>query len=82
MKAPLNRKVVVVGYGAATALGNTFAATWEALPGGTRRFSPDNQVRGRHPQQRGGRDPGLGSGQLLIMSAAKKPRSGMPPMSS
>jgi 3-oxoacyl-[acyl-carrier-protein] synthase II len=42
MKAPLNRKVFVVGYGAATSLGNTFAATWEAaLAGraGSRRIS-------------------------------------------
>lgn len=34
MKAPLNRRVFVVGYGAATALGNTFAATWEAALAG------------------------------------------------
>ena len=42
MKAPLNRKVFVVGYGAATSLGNTFASTWEAaLAGraGSRRIS-------------------------------------------
>jgi len=29
VKTPLNRKVVVIGYAAATALGNTFAKTWE-----------------------------------------------------
>ena len=29
MKAPKNRKVFVAGYGAATALGNTFAKTWQ-----------------------------------------------------
>lgn len=29
MKAPLNRKVFVVGYGAATPLGATFAKTWQ-----------------------------------------------------
>ncbi|GAB6193071.1 beta-ketoacyl-[acyl-carrier-protein] synthase family protein [Desulfocastanea catecholica] len=29
MRAPKNRKVLVVGYDAATALGNTFAATWQ-----------------------------------------------------
>lgn len=29
MKAPLNRKVYVVGYDAATALGSTFAGTWQ-----------------------------------------------------
>ncbi len=34
MKAPLNRKVFVVGYGAATSLGNTFASTWEAALAG------------------------------------------------
>ncbi|MBU4262446.1 MAG: beta-ketoacyl-[acyl-carrier-protein] synthase family protein [Proteobacteria bacterium] len=38
MKAPLNRKVLVVGYGAATALGNTFAATWEAAVAGRAGF--------------------------------------------
>jgi 3-oxoacyl-[acyl-carrier-protein] synthase II len=29
MKAPLNRKVFVIGYGAATPLGKTFRQTWE-----------------------------------------------------
>ena len=29
MKAPLNRKVYVIGYDAATALGSTFTATWQ-----------------------------------------------------
>ncbi|MGZ6248704.1 MAG: beta-ketoacyl-[acyl-carrier-protein] synthase family protein, partial [Syntrophales bacterium] len=29
MKAPQNRKVFVVGYGAATPLGSTFGKTWE-----------------------------------------------------
>ena len=29
MKAPKNRRVFVVGYGAATPLGKTFAGTWE-----------------------------------------------------
>ena len=29
MKAPLNRRVFVVGYDAATCLGSTFAATWQ-----------------------------------------------------
>jgi 3-oxoacyl-[acyl-carrier-protein] synthase II len=29
MKAPLNRRVFVIGYGAATPLGRTFAETWE-----------------------------------------------------
>ncbi len=38
MKAPLNRKVVVIGYGAATALGNTFAATWEGAVAGRAGF--------------------------------------------
>lgn len=42
MKAPRNRKVFVVGYDAATALGNTFAETWQgALAGlsGLRRIT-------------------------------------------
>lgn len=30
MRAPLNRKVFVTGYAAATALGNSFATTWQA----------------------------------------------------
>jgi 3-oxoacyl-[acyl-carrier-protein] synthase II len=38
MKAPLNRKVVVIGYGAATALGNTFATTWEGAVAGRAGF--------------------------------------------
>jgi len=38
MKAPLNRKVFVAGYGAATSLGNTFAATWEAAVAGKAGF--------------------------------------------
>ena len=38
MKAPLNRKVYVVGYGAATALGSTFSATWEAAVAGRAGF--------------------------------------------
>ncbi len=38
MKAPLNRKVFVAGYGAATSLGNTFAATWEAALAGRAGF--------------------------------------------
>ncbi len=38
MKAPLNRKVVVVGYAAATALGNTFAKTWEQASAGKAGF--------------------------------------------
>ncbi len=29
MKAPLNRRVFVIGYGAATPLGKTFPETWE-----------------------------------------------------
>ncbi len=38
MKAPLNRKVMVVGYAAATALGSTFAATWENAVAGKAGF--------------------------------------------
>ena len=38
MKAPLNRKVVVVGYAAATALGNTFSTTWENAAAGKAGF--------------------------------------------
>jgi 3-oxoacyl-[acyl-carrier-protein] synthase II len=38
MKAPLNRKVFVAGYGAATSLGNTFATTWEAALAGRAGF--------------------------------------------
>ncbi len=34
MKAPKNRKVFVAGYGAATALGNTFAKTWQGAVNG------------------------------------------------
>ena len=38
MKAPLNRRVVVLGYAAATALGSTFAATWEQAAAGKAGF--------------------------------------------
>ncbi len=38
MKAPKNRRVFVVGYDAATALGSTFAATWEAAAAGRAGF--------------------------------------------
>ena len=38
MKPPLNRRVVVLGYGAATALGPTFATTWERAVAGKAGF--------------------------------------------
>jgi len=38
MKAPKNRRVFVVGYDVATALGNTFAATWQAAVEGRAGF--------------------------------------------
>jgi len=38
MRAPKNRKVVVVGYDTATALGNTFAATWQGAVDGLAGF--------------------------------------------
>jgi 3-oxoacyl-[acyl-carrier-protein] synthase II len=38
MRAPLNRKVVVVGYAAATALGSTFATTWKNAVAGKAGF--------------------------------------------
>jgi 3-oxoacyl-[acyl-carrier-protein] synthase II len=38
MKAPKNRKVFVVGYDAATALGNTFSATWQGAVDGLAGF--------------------------------------------
>ena len=38
MKAPLNRRVFVVGYEAASALGGTFAATWERAAAGATGF--------------------------------------------
>lgn len=38
MKAPKNRKVFVLGYGAATALGNTFAKTWQGAVNGRAGF--------------------------------------------
>ena len=39
MRAPQNRRVFVTGYGAATALGNTFEKTWEAAAAGKAGFS-------------------------------------------
>jgi 3-oxoacyl-[acyl-carrier-protein] synthase II len=38
MKAPLNRRVFVAGYAAATPLGNTFAKTWSAATRGEAGF--------------------------------------------
>jgi 3-oxoacyl-[acyl-carrier-protein] synthase II len=38
MKAPRNRKVYVIGYGAATSLGKTFAQTWAAAEEGRAGF--------------------------------------------
>ncbi len=38
MKAPQNRRVFVVGYGAATALGKTFAGTWKRATAGEAGF--------------------------------------------
>ncbi len=38
MRAPQNRRVFVTGYGAATALGNTFARTWQAAEAGRAGF--------------------------------------------
>ncbi|HOW82674.1 MAG TPA: beta-ketoacyl synthase N-terminal-like domain-containing protein, partial [Spirochaetota bacterium] len=38
MRAPLNRRVFVVGYGAATPLGKTFASTWERAERGEAGF--------------------------------------------
>jgi 3-oxoacyl-[acyl-carrier-protein] synthase II len=38
MKAPQNRKVVVLGYATATALGKTFATTWEGAVAGRAGF--------------------------------------------
>lgn len=39
MRAPLNRKVFVTGYAVATALGNSFAKTWQAALQGQAGFS-------------------------------------------
>lgn len=38
MKAPLNRRVYVIGYGAATPLGKTFAETWSRAVAGEKGF--------------------------------------------
>jgi 3-oxoacyl-[acyl-carrier-protein] synthase II len=38
MKAPLNRRVFVVGYGAATPLGKTFETTWQRAVNGEAGF--------------------------------------------
>lgn len=38
MKAPLNRRVYVIGYGAATPLGKTFAETWHRAEAGEKGF--------------------------------------------
>ncbi len=40
MKAPTNRRVFVIGYGAATPLGRTFSLTWERAVKGEAGFRP------------------------------------------
>ena len=39
MRAPQNRRVFVVGYEAASALGSTFAATWDRAAAGETGFT-------------------------------------------
>ena len=69
MKPPLNRRVFVVGYDAATCLGNTFDATWQRAIRGeagfrriTRCETPSRsnvvgEIPDWHPQQLAGIDP-------------------------
>ncbi len=45
MKAPKNRKVFVIGYGAATALGNNFKETWERAVRGEAGFRKVTRCR-------------------------------------
>jgi hypothetical protein len=51
MKAPKNRHVCVIGYGAATALGMDFARTWQRAVKGeaigwVKQTIPNNQQKG------------------------------------
>jgi len=45
MRAPLNRRVFVIGYGAATPLGRTFAGTWERAVRGEAGFRKVTRCR-------------------------------------
>src|SRR5512137_1914272 len=45
MRAPENRRVFVVGYGAATPLGKTFADTWARAVKGEAGFGPITRCR-------------------------------------
>ncbi|MDP1990430.1 MAG: beta-ketoacyl-[acyl-carrier-protein] synthase family protein [Syntrophales bacterium] len=45
MKAPLNRRVFVIGYGAATPLGRTFSETWERAVRGEAGFRKVTRCR-------------------------------------
>ncbi len=45
MRAPLNRRVFVIGYGAATPLGRTFAETWERAVRGEAGFRKVTRCR-------------------------------------
>ena len=45
MKAPQNRRVFVVGYGAATPLGSTFAKTWQRAVKGEAGFRKVTRCR-------------------------------------
>lgn len=49
MRAPKNRRVFVVGYGAATPLGKTFAQTWERAVRGEAGFSRVTRCRTDSP---------------------------------
>ncbi len=64
MKAPKNRRVFVIGYGAATPLGKTFKKTWERAVKGEAGFRKSDPMPREIPQQCCGRDTGLGSQDL------------------
>lgn len=81
MKAPKNRRVFVVGYDAATALGNTFTATWQAAIEGQAGFRRVTRCATASRSNVVGKSR-TGTPASSPMWTGKRPRSGMPPMSS
>ena len=80
MKAPQNRKVFVVGYDAATALGNTFATTWQGAVDGLAGFRRLTRCETTSRANVVGEIPDWDPEQVILTLTVKRPLSGMLPM--